>query len=149
MHEPFDDAILGRVAWNTANDCWDFEAGPVEARAVPADYYPADISLSPAEHGWDGVRACVRWVRANGAAAREYVAAKLFQGWLEGWYDPEIDAVTTLKEFQGKFELSGITFFEDQEANLIYNDGNLFGGHGFSLKVNAAGEFVAGPDMFG
>jgi hypothetical protein len=70
-------------------------------------------------------------------------------GWLEGWYDEETDDVTTPEGFRARLSLAGINFDDDQEARLIYDDGGLFGGHGFSLRVNAAGEFVAGPDMFG
>lgn len=149
MHQAFDDPVLGRVAWNAERTCWDFNAGPVAGRAIPASYDPADSRLSPPEQGWDGVRACVQWVRANEPAAREYMTLRLFKGWQEGWYDEEIDELITEEGFRDKLELSGINFYEDQEARLIYNDGELFGGHGFSLQVNPAGEFVAGPDMFG
>lgn len=149
MYEPFEDPVLGRVTWNTERKCWDFDAGPVAGRPIPASYDPADIRLPPAEQGWDGVRACVRWVRANEPAARAYMTERLFRGWREGWYDEDIDDVTTPEGFREKLELSGINFYDDQEARLIYDDGGLFGGHGFSLQVNAAGEFVAGPDMFG
>jgi hypothetical protein len=74
---------------------------------------------------------------------------RLFQGWCEGWYHEEIDDVTSPEGFREQLLLAGINFYDDQEARLIYEDGGLFGGHGFSLQVNAVGEFVAGPDIFG
>jgi hypothetical protein len=70
MHEPFDDPVLGRVTWNAERKCWNFDAGPVNGRSIPAGYDPADYHLPPAEHGWDGVRGCVRWVRGHELAAR-------------------------------------------------------------------------------
>jgi hypothetical protein len=149
MHEPFDDPVLGRVEWNAKRKGWDFNAGPVAGRPIPASYDPADYRLPPTEHGWDGVRACVLWVRANEPSARAYLTEQLFDGWLSGWYDEEIDEVNSPEGFRDALSLSGINFYDDQEARLIYNDGGLFGGHGFSLQVNAAGQFVAGPDMFG
>jgi hypothetical protein len=149
MHDPFDDPVLGRVEWNAERRCWHFDAGPVDGRPIPATYDPADDRLPPAQHGWDGVRACVQWVRANEPAVRAYMTERLFKGWREGWYDEEIDDLTSPEEFRDKLRLSGINFYDDQEGRLIYEDGGLFGGHGFSLRVNAAGQFVAGPDMFG
>ena len=149
MHEPFDDPVLARVTWNAEQKSWDFDAGPVAGRTIPAKYDPADYRLPAAEQGWDGVRACVRWIRANELVARAYMTERLFKGWIEGWYDEEIDDLITPEGFRDKLQLSGINFYDDQEARLIYDDGGLFGGHGFSLQLNAAGELVAGPDMFG
>jgi len=149
MHDPFDDPVLGRVIWNAERNCWVFDAGPVTGRPIPASYDPADNHLPPSEQGWDGVRTCVRWVRTNEPDAREYMTRQLFERWMQDWYDEDVDDGMTPESFREKLHLSGINFYEDQEARLIYDDGGLFGGHGFSLQVNAAGEFVAGPDMFG
>ncbi|QEL20923.1 hypothetical protein PX52LOC_08047 [Limnoglobus roseus] len=69
----------------------------------------------------------MRWVRANEPAARAYMAGQLFLGWREDWYDEEIDDVTPPEEFHSRLAPSGINFYDDQEARLIYDDGELFG----------------------
>lgn len=126
VHPPFDDEVLGRVIWNAEDSCWNFDAGPVNSRSVPACYIPEDSQRPAAEHGWDGVRACLVWVRANEAKVRAHIVEKVHNPtpiplWL--W-------------------LTGINFFKDREARLIYGCCGLV----ISVQVNAAG--IVGMDQF-
>jgi hypothetical protein len=125
FHPPFNDDVLGRVIWNVENCCWTFDAGPVNGRPVQAMYTPANDRLSPAEHGWDRVRACVQWVRANEGVVRSYV-------------EQTFPAHSPLYRQRN---LSDTIFFADQEARLIYYD--LLGA--ISVHINAAGQFIGPP----
>jgi hypothetical protein len=149
MNDAFEDHELGRVTWHADDGCWKFEAGPIDGRSIPAHYDPEDSRLPPAEQGWDGVRACVRWIREQEPAVRAYLTGKLYQRWIDSWYDDEIDELITAEQFREKFRLDSICFYQDQNARLLYDDDNLFGGHSFCLEVDASGRYVSGPDMFG
>jgi hypothetical protein len=75
MREPFEDAVLGRVAWNTADGCWRFDAGPVSGWSVRANVAFGGGEL--AESDWEQVRECVRWVRANDPSVRAELLARI------------------------------------------------------------------------
>ena len=121
IHAPFNDAVLGCVTWNTQDTCWEFDVDLVN-RHVPACYIPAMSQLPAAEQGWDGVRDCVRWVRANEPTVRAFIAEKVHNPTPLPW----------------SLWLTGINFYKDQQARLVY------GGVGLatSVQVNAAGQIV-------
>lgn len=148
VHDSFDDAELGRVAWDSDGLSWDFEIAMADGRRIAATYDPSDYRLPPAEQGWYGIKACVRWLQENESAARDYLADRLFYGWMEDWRDEDHD-VNTIEEFRQKLTIGFVNFGEDQEARLNYEDGNLFGGHCFCVHVNDKGEYIGDPDMFG
>ena len=148
MHESFDDPVLGRVFWDQQGDCWSFDAGPINGRSIRATYGPADSRLPPQQQGWEGVRACVAWVRTNEGSVRGLLTDRMYDGWVKDWYEEDDEDLISPEEFKERFRLSGINFYDDQNARLIYEDGGLFGCHRFCVTINAAGEILS-SDMFG
>jgi hypothetical protein len=73
----------------------------------------------------------------------------MYEGWLSGWYDEEIDEVTPPERFREAISLAGLTIMENRQALLCYNDANLFGGHAIVLSVGADGKFDYPPDILG
>jgi hypothetical protein len=122
FHAPFTDAILGRVTWNAQDTCWEFDAGPVNGHSVPARYVPADSQLPLAEQGWEGVRDCVCWIRANESMVRTYIVEQVHNPTPLPWW----------------LWLTGINFYKDQQARLVYGHFGLV----VSVQVNAAGRIV-------
>ncbi|HWG44882.1 MAG TPA: hypothetical protein VN688_19065, partial [Gemmataceae bacterium] len=94
-------------------------------RAIPGTIVPEDRRRPLFEQGLDEIRDCVRWVRENEPTIRQYIADEMFEGWLNGWYDEEIDTITTKDEFHAAISLSGINILENCRASLCYNDANL------------------------
>jgi hypothetical protein len=77
MHQPYEDAVVGRVAWDAAGQCWAFDAGPIGNHHVPAKYVPT-AGQSPFDGPeWGRVRACVLWVRANEPSVRANLLGKI------------------------------------------------------------------------
>ena len=149
MTGDYDDPVLGHVSLSREERRWCFEVGELREWPVPGAYYPEHYRLPADDPTWDMIRVCMAWVRSNESKARAFMTEKLFAGWMSGWFDEEIDEVRTPEAFGETLTLSGVHFYEDGKARLIYDDGGLFGGHGFCIEVNPSGEFVAGPEMFG
>ena len=59
MHDPLDDPVLGRVTWNDQRKYWDFDAGPVAGRPIPASYDPADLRLEVVDAEGKGIAVAV------------------------------------------------------------------------------------------
>jgi hypothetical protein len=121
-HAPFHDAVFGRVTWNAQDHCWEFDAGPIDGCPVPARYIPAESHLPPADQGWDGVRDCVRWVRTHEPTVRAFIVQKIHNPTPLSWW----------------LSLTGINFYNDQQARLIYGAFGLV----VSVHVNAVGQIV-------
>jgi hypothetical protein len=148
LHDPFDDPVLGRVTYHEGYKEWEFTI-PIRGREVRGSVIPLDHRRPLHEQGLDEVRACVAWIRDNEPAIREYITDQMFDGWLSGWYDEEIDTVTTREGFREAIFLPGFSVLEDHVASLYYNDGGLFGGHSIVLSVGAGGCFKHPPNIWG
>jgi hypothetical protein len=98
----------------------------------------------------EAVHKYVRWFRRQDVALRSNIADKMFKGWQTGWYDPEIDHTRTRLGFQRKLHLGGINFYWDEQwVSIVYNEGDLFGGHGIELSTDFTGKIDGEPTMFG
>jgi hypothetical protein len=149
MPEPIQDPVLGSITWEEADRWWRFDVGTFGGRKISGVMCP--------EPGWDPVsdpplaqlRAIVSWIRANEPAIRAHITAEMFQWWLDAYYDPEIDDVTTPEGFREAISIAGLGYYSDQSAQVIYDDGDLIGGHSITLHVGPNGEFSRGPDIVG
>jgi hypothetical protein len=148
VHDPFDDPVLGRVTYHEGHKEWEFTV-VIHGREVRGSVVPLDSGRSLDEQGLDEVRVCVAWIRDNEPAIRDYITDQMFDGWLSGWYDEEIDTVTTRDGFRKAIYLPGFSVLEDHVASLYYNDGGLFGGHSIVLSVGAGGYFKHPPNIWG
>ena len=146
-HQSFDDPILGHVAWDDQRHGWQCHPILQSGKPIPCTIFPEDERLT--SKGLDELCRCVRWLQHNEPAVRERITAIMFQGWWEGWYDEEIDTVNTKEQFREAISLSGINVYEDWKADLIYNDGHLFGGHAIVLTIGPDGDFIYDPQIWG
>jgi len=143
------DDILGPLTWDEQHSWWTFEVGPIGGRLICGSIIPEDSRVPLAGVQLDTVRACVTWIRGNEAAVREFITSKAFDWRREGWYDDEIDTVTTPNGFRETIRLGGVNFYEDGKARMCYEDGGLIGGHSLRVTVGPGGTFEHGPELFG
>jgi hypothetical protein len=120
----FIDAVLGCVTWNAQDKAWEFDAGPIDGRSVPARLISNASQLVQANQDWDQVRACVCWVRANEPTVRAFIRDKV--------HNPETLPLWLM--------LTGINFYNEREAQLVYNDVGCF--VVVIVQVNGKGEIV-------
>jgi hypothetical protein len=137
---------LGTLTWDET--WWRFEAGPIAGRSVEALIVPEPGRDPLGDESRARIRACLDWIRANEPAIRAHIGAEMFDWWLDS-YATEEDEVRTPEEFAAAIELEGISFYSDGPARVVYDDGNLVGGHGIWLSVGPNGEFSDGPDITG
>jgi hypothetical protein len=149
VHEPIDDEILGRLTWDADMGTWQFEVGPIAGRSIPGTIRPDDDRQPLNDQGLDEIRTCVQWIRANEPAIRSYIASKMFNNWRSNWYDEDDDAVATIDGFRDAISLASVSILEDRKATLIYDDGDLFGGHAIVTTVGADGRFEHEPHIWG
>jgi len=141
--------VLGAITWDEENRWWRFDVGTFRGRPAGGLAHP--------EPNWDPLsgesltrlRACVAWVRANEPRIRAHIAAEMFAWWLDAYYDPEIDDVTTPEQFCDRIEFAGLSFYSDGLVQVVYDDRGLIGGHSITLSVGPNGEFSDGPDIAG
>jgi hypothetical protein len=121
FHVPFHDAVLGHVIWNAQENCWGFDAGPVNGRPVPTRYLSSGSPLSLAERDWDGVRDCVQWIRANEPTVRAFIREKVHNPTPLPW----------------ELWLTGINFYNDNQAQLVYGTYLVV-----IVQISAAGQIL-------
>lgn len=143
-----EDAVLGKLTWGGSG--WDFTFPLDRGRQGRGSIMVAFPDQGPTAENVSAVCSYIGWFRRQEGALRAHIAEKMFDGWRSGWYDSEIDRTHTRLGFQRKLSLSGILFYCDEGwVCLVYNDGNLFGGHGISFSTNWAGEIDGDPMLFG
>lgn len=123
VHAPFEDEVLGHVTWNAEENCWECDAGPIRDAAVSGRYIPEDSEIVPADESWNNVRASVRWVRQYERIVRAYLRDKVSWCRDSPWACPV---------------LSGINFYSDREARLIYS--------GWHVGDDSCAHHSIGPD---
>jgi hypothetical protein len=128
-HLTIYDRVLGRVTWKAEGKCWEFDAGPINGESVPAGYIPEDSRPMLAEQGWERIRACVLWVRAN---------EPLIQAFIKDWVDKFGAPVSLDLE---PLRLSGIIFYKNLDARVIYD--KLF--NAVSVQVSCEGQIMTAP----
>jgi hypothetical protein len=144
----FRDPVLGKLTWGTNG--WKFTF-TLTRRLLGRGTIMADApEPRPSAECLQAVRKYVRWFRRNDATLRAHITKRMFRGWRNSWYDPEIDHTTTRLGFQRKVNLGGINFYWDEQwVSVVYKDGGLFGGHGIELSTTWAGKIKSDPMMFG
>ncbi len=148
VHDPFDDPILGPVTFDQKAKEWLFTV-TIAGREIDGRIVPEDESVPLEAQGLEEIRQCVVWIRDHEPSIREYITDQMFEGWQSGWYDEEIDTITTPDEFREAISLSGFSVLEDRIATLYYNDGGLFGEHCIVLSVGADGHYTYPPEIWG
>jgi hypothetical protein len=117
-------------------------------RTVGGAIVPENHRLPLSERALAEIRARICWLRDNEPAVRDFIAAKMFDGWLRNWYDQGIDPVTTRDQFRDRVWLAGLTVLEDRVA-LAYNYVQLFGGHAIVVTIASQGSFDGAPELWG
>jgi hypothetical protein len=140
-----EDPILGPVTYEGTGD-WHFTAHFGPGRSIKGTIVGDPSSIH------DSIGTCrevIPWLSTNEKSILLSVARKMFPGWLSGWRDDEIDAISSEREFCQKLSLSGIIFLEDASFHVLIDDGGLFGGHSivtpFDKTLRPSGE----PYLFG
>jgi hypothetical protein len=120
-----EDSQFGRLVWDRAGR--DF-VGQTSWRG-------RDVSLGlhvPARDEREGVLACARrlWARADAweAGAREMMVAQLLERMNEGWLDDDEEPITAA-QFNRRVTLTHVSVSEGDGVELLFDDGELFGGH--------------------
>ena len=158
--KPIESATLGTVTWNDNFSHWKARITFAPDQLVSVSFSPADdadkYDLAPCE-------AFVAWVKESDAAARAYAAQSMIET-AEDWEtdadydeaaedtededeesdeaDEEEDEGITEESFAERITLSEITLEADGDANLWYDDDNIFLGHVIVVAVNADRAFT-------
>lgn len=69
---------------------------------------------------------------------KESIAENLLTIHNETWNE---ESITSKSEFINRIKLEGILFFCDGNAELYYNDGDLFWGHTIVVSINENGQY--------
>lgn len=69
---------------------------------------------------------------------KESIAEDLLTIHNETWNE---ESITSKSEFINRIKLEGILFFCDGNAELYYNDGDLFWGHTIVVSINENGQY--------
>ena len=149
VHDPFDDPVMGSVTFYEKVNEWEFCIA-IADKEVRGNIVPENHHRPLEEQGLNEIRESVAWIRDNEPSIRQYITTEMFEGWLSGWYDEEIDVVTTPEGFREAISLSGFSVLEDRVTSLLYyDDGGLFGGHSIVLSVGAGGRYEYPPNIWG
>jgi hypothetical protein len=147
--EPFTDPVIGPVEWDENRKWWRFTVETGSGQPLTGLIDPCDEGLLENGKGLEDIRELVSWVMGHEPDIRQRITDAMFPGWLSGWYDEEIDEVTTAEGFRETISLAGFNIDTVSNIGLTYRDGGLFGGHMIVLNVDLEGRFVFGPDMWG
>jgi hypothetical protein len=147
-HKPYADPVLGTATWNDTRGDWEFSLILPSGRSVEGSVRPEDDRLHLSSPELDQSRACVRWVRDNEPALRQYVADQMYELMLD-WHDPEWGPALSQNEFRDKVALVGVQVLEDHRASLIFSDAECFGGHAITFSVGADGKLDEEPYLWG
>ncbi len=128
-HLTIYDRVLGRVNWKAEGNCWEFDAGPINGESVPASYIPEDGRPMLAEQGWERIRGCVLWIRAN---------EPVIQAFIKDWVDKFGAPVSLDLE---PLRLAGIIFYKNQDGRVVYD--KLF--NAVSVQVSSEGRIMTAP----
>jgi hypothetical protein len=147
-HKTYTDPTFGTATWDDVHGDWLFTLVLPSGRAVEGRVSPEDNRLHLSAPELEESRECVRWVRDNESALRQYVADKMYQMMLD-WHNPEWGPPLTKEEFRDKIELVGVLVLEDQRAVVNFNDAECFGGHVITFSVGADGRYDEEPYLWG
>jgi hypothetical protein len=142
-------ANLSTLTFDPARRAWRGEVALASGRTVPLAICVDEPAFA---HDPEWVRTLVRrvnWVCVNEPSLRGSVADRMYDGWRSDWYDEEIDTVNSKPQFVDSLRLDGINVYEDPFPELIYHDGNLFGGHAVVVSVADDGALRWDPTLFG
>jgi len=149
VFQTFDHPVLGTVTWLADHKWWRFKSRLPGGRTVTGTIVPADEQLPLQNQGLSEIAASVSWVFENEDELRRRITERMFVDWLEGHYDPTIHTVTTPEAFCATLSLQGFMFLENLRATVIYDDGELFGGHAVVADLRADGTFECDPHIWG
>jgi hypothetical protein len=141
-----DDAVLGRVTRDAWRKHWLFNVLLPNGRMVPGVIIPEHDDAPPSERALARIGERVGWVRDNEPAVRDHITKKMYNLWLRGWHDDQIDPVSR-EQFRERIWLASLTCLEDRRLSLHYNDAHLFGGRPIVQSINSRGKFDGAPDL--
>jgi hypothetical protein len=147
-HEPYADPALGTATWDDTRGEWRFTLVLPSGRVTKVTIVPANPQLHLSGPELEESRACVRWVRDNESALRQYVVEKMYQLMLD-WHDPGWGPPLTRQEFRDKLALTGVLVLEDHRASVIFDDAQCFGGHAITFTVGVDGRLHDEPYLWG
>jgi hypothetical protein len=147
-HEPYTNPDFGRATWDDTRGEWVLTVAFPSGRTAEGSITPEDKTLHLSSPELEESRACVRWVRDNEPALRQYVAETMYELMLD-WHHPEWGPALTKEEFRDKIALVAVQVLEDHRASLIFNDAECFGGHAITFSVGADGQLDEEPYLWG
>ncbi len=147
-HAPYSDPTLGTATWDGVRGDWLFTLVLPSGAEAKGSIRPEDDRLHLSAPELEESRECVRWVRDNEPALRQYVADQMYEMMLD-WHDPEWGPALSKEEFRDKIDLTGVLVLEDHRASLIFSDAECFGGHAITFAVGADGRLDEEPYLWG
>lgn len=143
-------AECGLLVWRPDSRDWQGNMTLPSGRIVAIEVSPEPQSPPPSEQWREIVLRRLRWVRSHEPTIRSAVADRMFDGWMAGWRDDEIDTIKSKEEFTKELALDSIIVYAPSVSlDLIVTAGDLFGGHAISLEVGEDGEILIEPNIFG
>ena len=147
--EPINDPVLGLLEWNAESSQWKTQLQLPTGALFECSIHPDDHRIPLQLQGLEQIRSTIQWLRNNEPELRGRIAAAMFDWWLEGWYDEEIDTVTSKQEFAETISLAAVDVYEDLKHHVHYDDGDMIGGHGIILTIDSNGTITDGPNIWG
>jgi hypothetical protein len=129
------EEVLGRLTWDNRFCCWSGEVDLFPGHRVVISVSQEDTELLEALRR---ARGTLERIREEEVGLRHAAAEELLDLHNEEWNEgAPIDAM----EFVRRMRLESIVFFPDGEADLFYQDGDLFEGHPIVVGVTSHGAF--------
>ena len=144
-----DDSILGHLSWDNEINEWNSEIKLLDGSVFSFSISPQDYSIPLEQQGLDEIRKCIQWLKLNELELRNKVSDALFDWWYGTWFDEEIDTVKTKQGFAQTISLEGVNIYEDLQAHVYYNDGDIIGGHSIELTIDSDGNIIDTPHIAG
>lgn len=135
MANELEHNIFGKMQFDSERKNW-------EGKVCLGSEHFVDVTISiedcDAKTVFNLVEQTFNHIRGNERAIRNKTAGELLDTHNEVWNEGEaIDANT----FSNRIKLEGILFFCDGNAQLYYNDDDLFWGHTIVVGVSNLGNF--------
>lgn len=144
---------LGELRWDAEVNSWettlDLHPGCPVRFAIVAEAEWADTD--PAKLFEVGVT-FLAWARGFEPKCRERIADDLLDVYNRAWADDDPEEGPpphTRAEFLAAIRPSGLSLYHDGCSSWVYDDGDLFAGHGIDLMLDAKRSFIGNASLFG
>lgn len=129
---PIKDNIIGEITFD--EDLQWFET-KYKANGCSFELYINTDSRNEAISLLPTVRDVISGLEVIDHKAREFACEELLELKNDSWLDEDEELITK-EEFASKMSIDTISFQEDGEIEIWYNDGDLFWGHSITVYIN-------------